>query len=1065
MADNLPQSGVQLVAAGFDVFKAAMEKANRLIEEQGKKATDAAKKSETAAVGVGKFEKGINSLIQRFTSGNPIFQKAQGVMKDFGIELSALPLKAVAVVAAVAAIAAAFVALGHRGAALVGLAQSFDQVTAAVGQTSTALLERLREASAGTISDFGLIERANVALSGATGKLGEEIGENLPRLLEIARTQAKVTGKDVDFLFNSIIEGIRKSSPLRIDNAGLIIKTGDAERAYAESIGKTVEQLTVEEKGIAILNATLEAGNAALEQAGNLQETNAEKIARSTATIANIFDTLAVAVQPGFGAVQDGINNILSAIEDGVRMFAPFINIVVSIIGTVIGKFLEGIGTLIHIVLGLAKPFLDGAQAALGAFGNGLLIAFNRVVFPILLGIVTAIADFLVGQSPPPKGPLSKIDQGGANTMMAWMQGFAGVGIQPIEDVMAEVAGAMGNVATLGAKAVASRIAALDKALLPFQQRLDIVKSNFEAIQAPAEAAINAIDRQLAAATEALARGEEGAAERIRTLDAQREAIQNAVNAQQAQVDAATVQLALVKAQQAQERTLLNIRKAQLPVLDKVKKSTKEAVPKLPTATGKGGAGAIPEASAGGGGGALPTEIGQGEGVLAGFGADIADFLNLNPEELAAFNANSASLGEQFGRLGDLGSATGGVAGEINKFGKLFDFNDPTSPLGIIKNNIDDLFDPESPNSINAAINNFGNSLASSPVVQQVMAFFSGIFDPSVTGSPAQIVSAAVDSLFNPESPTSIQATLSNFGRSLANLPLIGDVLNLFNSIFSPSIMGSPAQILTDLIDSLVNPEREGSIPYFFGTLPQRISDAASNLFTDFDTNVIAPIRTFLTGEGEGTLGGIINTAVDFFATLPESIVGALQHLGLLLWASFAVPVISIINTVIGVVEGGVRLVQSSAEQLVNNVAAAIGTAQAVLTGSEQAGIETAQNFKGGFGSVFTPVEFGRIPIEPPSFLTGAAAGGLFSGGLLKVGERGQELIGSANKLAVFPNEFTRAVEALTSVISGPVPVPVPATSNSVTNNNQRTVNATFNGVQGPNDVMRRFASLRAFRG
>lgn len=1062
MADNLPKSGVELVAENFDAFIKVMEKANQLIEAQGKKITETAKKSEQAATSTGKFEKGIRGLIQRFTSGNPIFQKAQGVMKDFGIELSALPLKAVAAVAAVAAMAAAFVALGHRGAALVGLAESFDRIAASVNTTSTSLLENLRTAAAGTISDFGLIERANVALSGATGKLGEELGQKLPRLLEIARVQARVTGKDIDFIFNSLIEGIRKASPLRIDNAQLIIKVSEAEKAYAESIGKTVEQLTQEEKGIAILNATLESGNAALAQAGNIQETNAEKIARSTATISNIFDTLAVAVQPGFGAVQDGVNSILAAVENVVKKLAPFLNIIVTIIGTVIGKVLEAFGTIINVVLGLATPFLDGAQAILGAFANGLLLAFNRVVFPVVLAIVTTIADFLVGQSPPPKGPLSKIDEGGANTMLAWLDGFAGVGIQPIEAVTKEVADAMGNVANLGAQAVAKRIAVLDKALLPFQNRLDIVKSQFEAIQAPAEAALNAIDRQIQAATEALARGEEGSAERVRALDAQRQMIQDAVAAQQAQVDAATVQLTLVKAQQAQERALLNIRKAQLPVLDKATKSAKEAVPKIETGkTAAGGAAAVPAAATGGGGIPITPE---GPSVLGNFGADIASFLNLNPDELAAFQQNTGALNEQFGRLSDLGAATGGVAGGINKFGKLFDINDPTSPLGTIRSSIENLFNPESPNSIARVISDFGDSLANSPVIQQVSSFFNGIFNPEVVGSPAQILSALVSNLLSATSPDGIIAAFRSFGSELMNLPLVGDVLNFVNSIFSPAILGSPAQVLTDLIDGLVNPEREGSIPYFFSTLPQRISDAASGLFTEFDANVIDPVRNFLTGSGEGTLQGIIDTAVQFFADFPNRVVTALQGFGLFLWASFAVPVINVINSVIGGIEAGIHVIQSSAEQLVNNIAATIGTAQAVLTGNEQAGIETAQNFKAGFGNAFTPVTFGRIPIEPPSFLTGAKLGGLFSGGLLKVGERGEELIGSASKLAVFPNEFVRAVEGLTQMLSGPVPVPIPATSNVVTNNNQRSINATFNGVQGPSDVMRRFASLRAFR-
>src|SRR5690606_38205575 len=129
--------------------------------------------------------------------------------------------------------------------------------------------------------------QANIALAGAIGEFGIQFGQKLPKLLEIARAQARATRQSVDFLYQSIITGIKRGSPLLIDNIGLVLKVGEANQAYAESVGKTVEQLTAEEKQIALLNATVEAGQEILNIYGQQQETAAEKMARAQATITN----------------------------------------------------------------------------------------------------------------------------------------------------------------------------------------------------------------------------------------------------------------------------------------------------------------------------------------------------------------------------------------------------------------------------------------------------------------------------------------------------------------------------------------------------------------------------------------------------------------------------------------------------------------------------------------------------------------------------------------------------------------------------------------------------------
>ena len=118
---------------------------------------------------------------------------------------------------------------------------------------------------------------------------------------------------------------------------------------------------------------------------------------------------------------------------------------------------------------------------------------------------------------------------------------------------------ALGAIGDLSGKQVKARLMQLDKALQPFQDRLSIVKATFDSIQEPAQAALNAIDRQMETALKALESGQASAADTVKALDAQRQAIEDYVAAQQQSVDNAQIQLTLASAQQAQERALLAI--------------------------------------------------------------------------------------------------------------------------------------------------------------------------------------------------------------------------------------------------------------------------------------------------------------------------------------------------------------------------------------------------------------------------------------------------------------------------------------------------------------------------
>lgn len=246
-----------------------------------------------------------------------------------------------------------------------------------------------------------------------------------------------------------------------------------------------------------------------------------------------------------------------------------------------------------------------GGAAVVGAFANGMLSSANLVV-EVVEEIAKLVASFLQGFSPPKVGPLSKIDLGGFNVGKAWVDGFV-KGLLDFEkraNVLGFVNERLGVIGTFNLQQVETRLKQLDIAIRPFQERLEIVKSDMEAVAGFVDPALDAIERIRSRSIRALKRGE-GDVEALRALDRQVGLLRTIQDLRQDQVDQAQLQLSLAQASQIQERTLLLIQQRRLQALDKEKdKKTKAA-------------------AAGGGGGETPLE----ESPIAPGGGPTGDVL------------------------------------------------------------------------------------------------------------------------------------------------------------------------------------------------------------------------------------------------------------------------------------------------------------------------------------------------------------------------------------------------------------------------------------------------------
>ena len=372
----------------------------------------------------------------------------------------------------------AFSRLATNAAPLATIGTIFEQNAQRFGVS----LDAFRKAAGGTISDFKLMTQANEALIGVSQDLGEQMGKQLPSLLEGARAAARATGKDVGFLFESLVNGVKKASPLLIDNTGLVLSLGEANESLAKKLGKTVEQLTQDEKSLAILNATTAAATKLTEQYGSAQLTVAEKLQRAQAAGENFKDKAGLALQPVLSNLLDRFDEMSQRVLPPLiglfeNRIAPILDIVVDKVGgfskslldagTSVRQFVnfttDGMGNMVPVVEDagqsafetLSNKFSEGAENALRwginistELATGLVQGASQAIVAAMQFIGNLLSSWLGPGSPPKVYPT--IDKDGAATFETYLKGFGGASFEILEGLQAPLQKALTTLVDAG---------------------------------------------------------------------------------------------------------------------------------------------------------------------------------------------------------------------------------------------------------------------------------------------------------------------------------------------------------------------------------------------------------------------------------------------------------------------------------------------------------------------------------------------------------------------------------------------------------------------------------------
>lgn len=189
--------------------------------------------------------------------------------------------------------------------------RAFDNLTASYGRNGDKIIAGLKKVSDNTISTMELINKAGTAMMMGIAP------DKVIRLMEIARSTARMTGQSVTDAFADISKGTARSSKLLLDNLGILVGVGKANEQWAAANNRTVESMTEVERKGAFLNAVIEAGSGLMLKLGEQADTTRDKMDRLTTSWANFKIEIGLATLALVGFIEKATDKTLD------RLFGP----------------------------------------------------------------------------------------------------------------------------------------------------------------------------------------------------------------------------------------------------------------------------------------------------------------------------------------------------------------------------------------------------------------------------------------------------------------------------------------------------------------------------------------------------------------------------------------------------------------------------------------------------------------------------------------------------------------------------------------------------------------------
>jgi len=321
--------------------------------------------------------------------------EAEGQLKGLrgafaGVAKGAAVLGGVAA-AGVAALAGVVGKLALDAAKIEPVRITFENLTADIGTTADAMLERLRPATMGTLRDFELMNAANKLM--AMG-LADSV-ESAASMAEMAVTLGAAMGVEAGPAIENFTLMLANQSIPRLDTYG--ISSGKVRERILELMDAT-EGMTREQ---AFMIATMEEGEKAMGRVGDISGTTVVTMAQLKTTVGNLKDSIGTALLPVLAAVLKPL--AAWATEHGPAIQAwgeEFAAWLIDEAVPAVTAFIVTVSGLVDTVLGW---FQDDGPAALSTFQEtwaqvwASVEAIAETVWGAIGPFITEQAQYIVG--------------------------------------------------------------------------------------------------------------------------------------------------------------------------------------------------------------------------------------------------------------------------------------------------------------------------------------------------------------------------------------------------------------------------------------------------------------------------------------------------------------------------------------------------------------------------------------------------------------------------------------------------------------------------------------------
>jgi len=274
----------------------------------------------------------VSGLVTGINQSMEIFQKFENVVKK---TMAGVVNAAKKGVDAIVGLMRQIQMLSAGSAKLDSMRDSFNKMAAQFGATGQNLLASMQQATLGMTKQSDLIQSSMTAMMLINKRAMGDVTETLPMFAKIATSAARALGEDVSFMYDSLVRGIGRASPMILDNLGFTIKLSEVYGAYAAELGKTVKQLNVVERQIALVNEVMRQGAGYVENLGISTGGLATKQKQLATVMADLKDTIGQAFMPMTQALQMSYNDLaITVIDKLIPAFRTLGRVLSEVFGT-----------------------------------------------------------------------------------------------------------------------------------------------------------------------------------------------------------------------------------------------------------------------------------------------------------------------------------------------------------------------------------------------------------------------------------------------------------------------------------------------------------------------------------------------------------------------------------------------------------------------------------------------------------------------------------------------------------------------------------------------------------